>query len=93
MKKCATLYIMSMLILEEITVEETMDINTIVLILTLLSGVALFLYGMSVMGDGLKQMAGNKLELILYRLTNTPVKGLLLGAAVTAVIQIGRAHV
>lgn len=78
---------MSMLILEEITVEETMDINTIVLILTLLSGVALFLYGMSVMGDGLKQMAGNKLELILYRLTNTPVKGLLLGAAVTAVIQ------
>ena len=64
-----------------------MDINTIVLILTWLSGVALFLYGMSVMGDGLKQMAGNKLELILYRLTNTPVKGLLLGAAVTAVIQ------
>ncbi|HAM31315.1 MAG TPA: Na/Pi cotransporter, partial [Erysipelotrichaceae bacterium] len=57
------------------------------MILTLLSGVALFLYGMSVMGDGLKQMAGNKLELILYRLTNTPVKGLLLGAAVTAVIQ------
>ena len=33
-----------------------MDINTIVLVLTLLSGVALFLYGMSVMGDGLKQM-------------------------------------
>ena len=64
-----------------------MDINTIVLVLTLLSGVALFLYGMSVMGDGLKQMAGNKLELILYKLTNTPLKGLLLGAAVTAVIQ------
>ncbi|EOS60955.1 hypothetical protein C815_00965 [Firmicutes bacterium M10-2] len=64
-----------------------MDINTIVLVLTLLSGVALFLYGMSIMGDGLKQMAGNKLELILYKLTNTPVKGLILGAAVTAVIQ------
>lgn len=64
-----------------------MDINTIVLVLILLSGVALFLYGMSVMGDGLKQMAGNKLELILYKLTNTPLKGLLLGAAVTAVIQ------
>lgn len=56
-------------------------------ILTLLSGVALFLFGMSLMGDGLKMVAGNKLELILYRLTNTPLKGILLGAAVTAVIQ------
>lgn len=61
--------------------------NNIVAILTLLSGVALFLFGMSLMGDGLKKVAGNKLELILYRLTNTPVKGVLLGAAVTAVIQ------
>ncbi len=59
----------------------------ITMILTLLSGVALFLYGMALMGDGLKKVAGNKLELILYRLTNTPVKGVLLGAAVTAVIQ------
>lgn len=42
---------------------------------------------MMVMGDGLKQMAGNKLELILYKLTNTPLKGLMLGAAVTAIIQ------
>lgn len=64
-----------------------MDISTIILILTLLSGVALFLYGMMVMGDGLKQVAGNKLELILYKLTNTPLKGFLLGTAVTAVIQ------
>lgn len=57
------------------------------MILTLLSGVALFLFGMSLMGDGLKKVAGNKLELILYRLTSTPIKGVLLGAAVTAVIQ------
>ena len=56
-------------------------------ILSLLSGVALFLYGMSVMGDSLKKVAGNKLELILYRLTNTPVKGIVLGAVVTAIIQ------
>ncbi|MEE0918588.1 MAG: Na/Pi symporter, partial [Lachnospiraceae bacterium] len=56
-------------------------------ILSLLSGVALFLFGMSLMGDGLKKVAGNKLELILYKLTNTPVKGVLLGAGVTAVIQ------
>ncbi len=53
-------------------------------ILALLSGVALFLFGMSLMGDGLKKAAGEKLELILYKLTNTPIKGVLLG---TAVIQ------
>ncbi len=52
-------------------------------ILALLSGVALFLFGMSLMGDGLKKAAGEKLELIL----NTPIKGVLLGTAVTAVIQ------
>ena len=57
------------------------------IILTLLSGVALFLFGMSLMGDGLKSVAGNKLELVLYKLTNTPIKGLLLGTAVTAIIQ------
>ena len=56
-------------------------------ILSLLSGVALFLFGMSLMGDGLKKVAGNKLELILYKLTNTPLKGVLLGMGVTAVIQ------
>ena len=59
----------------------------ITMILTLFSGVAMFLFGMSLMGDGLKKVAGNKLELILYRLTNTPIKGVLLGAAVTAIIQ------
>ena len=56
-------------------------------ILSLLSGVALFLYGMSIMGDSLKMVAGNKLELILYKLTSTPLKGILLGTAVTAIIQ------
>lgn len=59
----------------------------ITIILSLLSGVALFLFGMSLMGDGLKKVAGNKLELILYKLTNTPIKGVLLGAVVTAIIQ------
>ncbi len=56
-------------------------------ILALLSGVALFLFGMSLMGDGLKKAAGEKLELILYKLTSTPIKGVLLGTAVTAIIQ------
>lgn len=57
------------------------------MILALLCGVALFLYGMSVMGKGLKKVAGNQLELILYRLTNSPLKGFLMGTAVTMVIQ------
>ncbi|MBQ6539791.1 MAG: Na/Pi cotransporter family protein [Oscillospiraceae bacterium] len=42
---------------------------------------------MTLMGDGLKKVAGNKLELVLYRLSNTTLKGLLLGTGVTAVIQ------
>ena len=53
----------------------------------LLSGIALFLYGVSLMGNGLNMAAGNKLELVLYRLTANPFKGLLLGALVTALIQ------
>mgnify|MGYP002438215763 FL=1 len=55
--------------------------------ISLLGGVALFLFGMTLMGDGLKKVAGNKLEIILYRLTSTPLKGVLLGTGVTAVIQ------
>ena len=60
--------------------------TTFTIILSLLSGVALFLFGMSLMGDGLKKVAGNKLELVLYKLTNTPLKGVLLGTVVTAII-------
>ena len=56
-------------------------------VITLLGGVALFLFGMSLMGDGLKKVAGNKLELVLYRLSSTPLRGVLLGTGVTAVIQ------
>ena len=56
-------------------------------ILNLLGGIALFLFGMTLMGDGLKKVAGNKLELVLYRLSGTPLRGVLLGAGVTAVIQ------
>ena len=67
--------------------EKETDMNGIMIVLTLLSGVALFLYGMSLMGDGLKRVAGNQLELVLYKLTNTPIKGVLLGTIVTAIIQ------
>ncbi len=55
--------------------------------ISLLGGVALFLFGMTLMGDGLKKVAGNKLEIILYKLTSTPLKGVLLGTGVTSVIQ------
>ena len=56
-------------------------------LISLLSGIALFLFGMALMGDGLKKVAGNKLEVILFRLTGSPLKGFLLGTGVTAVIQ------
>ena len=56
-------------------------------VISLLSGVALFLFGMTLMGDGLKRVAGSKLELVLYRLSNTTLKGVLLGTGVTAVVQ------
>ncbi len=56
-------------------------------ILQLIGGLCLFLFGMETMGDGLKKASGSKLEEILSRLTSNVPKGVLLGAAVTAVIQ------
>lgn len=56
-------------------------------ILTLVGGLALFLYGMSVMGGGLERISGGRLELLLERLTSKPLFAVLLGAGVTAVIQ------
>ena len=61
-----------------------MDATNIIL---LLGGVALFLFGMSVMGDSLKKVAGSKMETILYKLSGNTLKGVLLGTGVTAVIQ------
>ncbi len=56
-------------------------------VLTLICGLALFLYGMDVMGDALKKSAGNKLKTILGSLTSNKYKGFLLGLVVTAIIQ------
>ena len=53
----------------------------------LLSGLALFLYGISLMGDGLSKVAGDRLQKILYQVTGNPVKGILLGIGVTALMQ------
>ena len=55
-------------------------------VLTLIGGLALFLYGMNVMGAGLEKMSGGKLEKILETLTSNPIKAVLLGAGVTAVV-------
>lgn len=56
-------------------------------VLTMIGGLALFLYGMNVMGDGLGKVSGGRLEKILETLTSNPIKAVLLGAGVTAVIQ------
>lgn len=61
-----------------------MDIFSII---SLLGGIALFLYGMSFMGDQLEKLSGGKLEQILEKMTDKTYKGVLLGAVVTAVIQ------
>lgn len=56
-------------------------------VLTMVGGLALFLYGMEMLGDGLKKASGGKLEMILEKLTSNKLMAVLLGAGVTAVIQ------
>lgn len=60
---------------------------TIFDLLTLIFGLSLFLFGMTLMGDTLKKSAGGKLKIILGKLTDSPLKGFALGFAVTAIIQ------
>ena len=56
-------------------------------VLNMLGGLALFLYGMNAMGDGLAKVSGGRLESVLEKLTKKRIMAVLLGAAVTAVIQ------
>ena len=56
-------------------------------VFTLMGGIAMFLYGMDLMGKALEQTAGSKLQGILSKMTASPVRGLLLGMVITAVIQ------
>ncbi len=56
-------------------------------LVNLLGGLALFLYGMSTLGSGLEKLSGGRLESVLEKMTDTVVKGVLLGAAVTAAVQ------
>ena len=55
-------------------------------VLTLIGGLALFLYGMNAMGEGLEKLSGGKLEAILEKLTSNKIKAVLLGAAVSIII-------
>lgn len=57
------------------------------IIMQLLTGVSLFLFGMSLMGEGLKKVAGNRMEIILFHLTGSKLKATAFGSAVTMVIQ------
>ena len=61
--------------------------DNIFMFITLFGGLALFLYGMNMMGSGLEKLAGGKLERIFEKLTSNIVKAILLGAGVTCIIQ------
>lgn len=67
--------------------------NTIVIAVKLLGGLAMFLYGMEIMGDGLKQGSGTALKNVLGKLTQNIVLGVITGALVTAVIQSSTATI
>ena len=56
-------------------------------LIAVLGGLGLFLYGINQMGDSLKIIAGDRLKTIIEKTTNTPLKGILVGTIVTAIIQ------
>ena len=62
-------------------------------IITMLGGLAMFLYGIEVMGDGLKNSSGDALKRVLEKVTGNVVTGILTGALVTAVIQSSTATI
>ena len=67
--------------------------EAILMVIRLLGGLAMFLYGMEIMGDGLMQGSGNTLKNILGKLTHNALLGILTGALVTAVIQSSTATI
>ena len=66
-----------------------MDIFSVI---TLLGGLAFFLYGMNVMSSGLEKLAGGKLEIVLKKMTSNKFKSLLLGMGITIAIQSSSAR-
>ncbi len=59
----------------------------IISIITIIAGLVLFLYGMNVMGAGLENIAGKRMQAVIEKATSTPIKGVLVGLSVTALIQ------
>ena len=57
------------------------------MLMFVIGGLGIFLYGINLMGDSLKEIAGDKMKVIIEKTTNTPIKGILVGALVTAIIQ------
>ena len=70
-----------------------MHMNTILTLIKLLGGLAMFLYGMEIMGDGLSQSSGTALKKVLGKLTHNVVLGVLTGTIVTAIIQSSTATI
>lgn len=62
-------------------------------LISILGGLAMFLYGMRMMGDGLKESSSGTLKKAMEKLTNTPVKAFLMGLVMTAVIQSSTATI
>jgi len=56
-------------------------------IFMIIGGLGIFLYGINLMGDSLKALAGNKIKIIIEKSTNTPLKGILMGVLITALLQ------
>ena len=67
--------------------EKAMNSETVQMIITLFGGLAMFIYGMNLMSDGLQKSAGDKMRRVLAMLTKNPVFGIMAGALVTAVLQ------
>ncbi|MCF7924907.1 MAG: Na/Pi cotransporter family protein [Candidatus Izimaplasma sp.] len=63
------------------------EINWQITIFEIVGGLGIFLYGINLMGDSLKAIAGNKLKLIIEKSTNTPIKGIFVGIIITGLIQ------
>ena len=63
------------------------DFNLVSTLIGLIGGLGLFLYGMNLMGDGLENVAGDKLKNILEKVTSNPISAVIVGALVTMVIQ------
>ena len=62
-------------------------LETLTLLINLFGGIGLFLYGMKIMGDGLENLAGEKLKGIFDKVTSNPIKGVLTGTIITGIIQ------